>query len=61
MGKEEGLILIVSDEETDLIMGVHILGPRATELVSLGVLAMPSVSDLGYAFQVGEVLLEGEH
>lgn len=40
MGKEEGLILIVSDEETDAILGVHILGPRATELVSLGVLAM---------------------
>jgi len=40
MGKEEGLILIVSDEETDAVLGVHILGPRATELISLGVLTM---------------------
>jgi dihydrolipoamide dehydrogenase len=40
MGKEEGLILIVSDEDTDAVLGVHILGPRATELISLGVLTM---------------------
>ena len=40
MGKEEGLILIVSDEDTGNVLGVHILGPRATELVSLGVMAM---------------------
>ena len=40
MGKEEGLILIVSDGETDAVLGVHILAPRASELVSLGVLAM---------------------
>ncbi len=40
MGKEEGLVLIVSDEDTGNVLGVHILGPRATELVSLGVLAM---------------------
>jgi hypothetical protein len=40
MGKEEGLILIVSDEDTDAVLGVHILGPRATELISLGTLTM---------------------
>lgn len=40
MGKEEGLILIVSDEETGAVLGVHILGPRATELISLGVMTM---------------------
>lgn len=40
MGKEEGLILIVSDQDTGKVLGVHILGPRATELISLGVLAM---------------------
>ncbi len=32
--------MIVSDEDTGNVLGVHILGPRATELVSLGVLAM---------------------
>jgi dihydrolipoamide dehydrogenase len=39
-GHDKGLIFIVSDEKTDAVLGVHILGPRATELVSLGVLAM---------------------
>ena len=40
MGKEEGLVLIVSDGETGAVLGVHIMGPRATELISLGVMAM---------------------
>ena len=40
MGKDEGLILIVSDAETGAVLGVHIMGPRATELISLGVMAM---------------------
>ena len=40
MGKNEGLILIVSDAESGAVLGVHIMGPRATELISLGVMAM---------------------
>ena len=40
MGKEEGLILIVSDAETGAVLGAHIMGPRATELISLAVMAM---------------------
>ena len=40
MGKDEGLILLVSEAETGAVLGVHIMGPRATELISLGVMAM---------------------
>jgi dihydrolipoamide dehydrogenase len=40
MGKVEGLIILVSDVGTDSVLGVHIMGPRATESISLGVMAM---------------------
>lgn len=40
LGKTAGMVMIVSDEETDAVLGVHIMGPLATELVSLGVMAI---------------------
>ncbi len=40
MGKDEGLVLTVSDADTGRVLGMHILGPSATELISLGVLAI---------------------
>jgi dihydrolipoamide dehydrogenase len=46
IGKDEGLILIVSDAETGAVLGVHIMGPRATELISLGVMAMQNELDI---------------
>ena len=46
MGKDEGLILIVSEAETGAVLGVHIMGPRATELISLGVMAMKNGIDI---------------
>ena len=46
MGKDEGLILIVTDAETGAVLGVHIMGPRATELISLGVLAIQNGLDI---------------
>jgi dihydrolipoamide dehydrogenase len=47
MGRGEGLIIIVSDAATDLVLGVHIMGPRASELISLGVMAMQQGLTLG--------------
>ena len=35
-----GMVKIVSDEKTDRILGVHILGPNASELISEAVVAM---------------------
>ncbi len=40
MGKNEGLVLVVSSEDTGKVLGMHIMGPSATELIALGVLAM---------------------
>jgi dihydrolipoamide dehydrogenase len=45
-GKDEGLILIVSETETGAVLGVHVMGPRATEVISLGVTAMKNGIDI---------------
>jgi len=34
LGEEEGLVKIIADAETDRLLGVHIVGPRASELVA---------------------------
>ena len=40
MGETEGLVKIVADARTDRVLGVHILGPRASDLIAEAVLAM---------------------
>lgn len=40
MAKDDGLVLIPIDGESGKILGMHIMGPSATELISLGVLAI---------------------
>ena len=40
MGVDRGLVLIVSDAETREVLGVHMMGPQATELISLATVAM---------------------
>ena len=45
-----GLVKILTDAETDRILGVHILGPQASELIAQAVIAMEfgaSAEDLG--------------
>jgi len=39
-GQTEGFVKIVADEKYDEILGVHMIGPRATELVAEAVLAL---------------------
>lgn len=36
----EGLVKILTDSETDKILGVHIIGPNAGEMIAEGVLGM---------------------
>ncbi|KAF9197128.1 dihydrolipoamide dehydrogenase precursor [Haplosporangium sp. Z 27] len=36
----EGMVKIISDKETDRILGIHIMGPNAGEMIAEGVLAM---------------------
>ena len=40
LGQHDGFVKIVSDEQYGEILGVHIIGPQAFELISEGVLAM---------------------
>lgn len=46
----EGMVKVVADEATDRILGVHVIGPSAAELVQQGAIAMEfgsSSEDLG--------------
>jgi dihydrolipoamide dehydrogenase len=40
LGQHDGFVKIVADEQYGEILGVHIIGPQAFELISEGVLAM---------------------
>jgi len=40
MGETEGFVKIIAGEEDHKILGVHIMGPKATELISEGALAL---------------------
>jgi dihydrolipoamide dehydrogenase len=40
IGDSEGLIKVLADKETDKILGVHIIGPNAGEMIAEAVLAM---------------------
>jgi dihydrolipoamide dehydrogenase len=46
MGKEEGEVIIVSDSQTGEVLGVHMIGPQVTELISLATLAMRNGIDV---------------
>jgi len=39
-GNQEGMVKIISEKKYGEILGVHILGPHATELIHLGAMAM---------------------
>ena len=39
-GETDGFVKIVADKKYDEVLGVHIIGPRATELVAEAVLAL---------------------
>ena len=40
MGDTEGLVKIIADATTDTVLGVHIVGPTASELIAEAVMAM---------------------
>ena len=40
MSESEGLVKIVADAKSDRVLGVHIVGPRASELIAEAVIAM---------------------
>ena len=40
VGDSEGLVKVLCDKATDRILGVHIIGPNAGEMIAEGVLGM---------------------
>jgi dihydrolipoamide dehydrogenase len=40
MGDTEGLVKIVADADDDSVLGVHVLGPNASELIAEAVTVM---------------------
>ena len=64
MGDTEGVFKIIGDKNTDQILGVHILGPNASELISEAVVAMESelsTEDLARTIHAHPSLAEGMH
>ena len=64
MGDTEGLVKIIADAETDAILGVHIVGPNASELIAEAVLAMEfgaSAEDIARTVHGHPTLAESMH
>lgn len=60
----EGLVKVVSDAESDRILGVHVLGPQASELIAQAVIAMEfgaTAEDLGLIMFAHPTLSEAVH
>ena len=60
----EGLVKVVADAKTDRILGVHVLGPNASELIAQAVIAMEfgaTAEDLGLIMFAHPTLSEAVH
>ena len=40
MDEADGMVKVIADAKTDRILGVHIVGPRASDIISEAVMAM---------------------
>jgi dihydrolipoamide dehydrogenase len=61
IGAQEGLVKLVGDERYDELLGVHIIGPKATELIGEGGLALrleSTVEELFHAIHSHPTLSE---
>ena len=68
LGAREGLVKIVSDERYGEILGVHMIGPRVTEMIAEAVVAIrleATAEDLAHAIHphptLTEAVLEAAH
>ncbi|NKB97733.1 MAG: dihydrolipoyl dehydrogenase [Pseudomonadales bacterium] len=60
----QGMVKVLADAETDRILGVHVLGPQASEIVAQAVIAMEfdaSAEDLGLIMFAHPTLSEALH
>ena len=61
LGSTEGIVKVLSHKETDKLLGIHILGPRAGDLISEATVAMEfggSSEDLARSFHAHPTLSE---
>jgi dihydrolipoamide dehydrogenase len=61
MGETDGLVKVITDAATDRLLGLHILGPRASDLIAEAALAMEfhaSAEDIGRAVHAHPTLPE---
>ena len=64
MGETEGVIKFIADASTDRLLGVHIIGPNASELISEAVVAIEAdltAEDLARTIHAHPTLSEGMH
>jgi len=62
LGAREGFVKVVSEERYGEILGVHIIGPRATETIAEAVMAMRlegTVDDIAHTIHAHPTLAEG--
>ena len=60
----QGMVKVIADAETDRVLGVHVLGPQASELIAQAVIAMEfdaSAEDLGLIMFAHPTLSEAVH
>ena len=63
-GDSSGMVKIISDADTDQILGIHVLGPNASELIAEAVLAMEfdgSSEDIARTIHAHPTLAEAMH
>lgn len=61
LGKTDGMVKILADAKTDRLLGVHVFGPRASDLIAEAVLAMEfhaSAEDLARTIHAHPTLSE---
>jgi len=68
LGTREGLVKIVSEERYGEVLGVHIIGPRATEMIAEAVIAMRlegTAEDIAHTMHahptLSEAMIEAAH
>ena len=63
-GEAQGMVKIIAEKSTDRILGVHILGPQASEMIAQAVISMEfsaSAEDLGLTMFAHPSLSESVH
>lgn len=61
IGMTDGFVKILADKKTDRVLGVHIVGPRASDMIAEAVMAMEfggSAEDIARAFHAHPTLSE---